>query len=128
MDFFAKYEFIHQNKNIMEKFTKETYERFIKMVENGQIIVVAHRLNKRSFTQEYKIIGANSEGRWDFTPMVAYLTDCKTNGGGVTNLACRGQYSDSLVYSAFCCALRETNSTSKMLFEDVARSYAFFQM
>jgi len=53
--------------------TKETKERFLQMLEANQIIVIQSNQPNRK-TYDYKIIGANSNGKWDFTPMAAELS------------------------------------------------------
>ena len=57
--------------------TKETKERFIKMLDKKQIIVIRATLINRKYPH-FKIIGADEYGRWDFTPCISYITDCKT--------------------------------------------------
>lgn len=109
------------------QFTKETYERFAKMVEARQIIVVGHRINKKSFTHDFKIIGATSDGRWDFTPMVAWLVG-KTYGQGIKDTTVRGQNVDAILFDAFCHALRLAGIESPLTFEDVRFNFTYFQM
>lgn len=51
-------------------FSEETKERFIKMLKDRQIIAIrCNQGRKKSFA--YKFIGANNDGKWDFTPLVA---------------------------------------------------------
>jgi len=57
--------------------TKETKERFVKMLDKGQIIVIRASVVNRKYPH-FKIIGADESGRWDFTPLVSYVTDCQT--------------------------------------------------
>jgi len=57
--------------------TNETKERFVKMLDKGQIIVICASVINRKYPH-FKIIGADESGRWDFTPCVSYITDCKT--------------------------------------------------
>ena len=60
--------------------TKETKERFVKMLEANQIICI--RANKKGRkTYDYKVIGATDNGKWDFTPMVANVSNYPNNGG-----------------------------------------------
>lgn len=55
------------------EFTKETKERFVKMLEDRQIIVIRCSIpNRKKFV--YKIIGANNDGKWDFTPLISDYT------------------------------------------------------
>lgn len=56
--------------------TKETKERFVKMLDERQIIVIHARYIHRRYPQ-YKVIGANSEGKWDFTPCIVELSNCE---------------------------------------------------
>lgn len=58
--------------------TKETKKRFVEMLLKKQVIVIRNKKEKSRY-YDYKFIGANSTGRWDFTPMVAELSDCKVN-------------------------------------------------
>jgi len=51
--------------------TKETKERFVRMLMNHEIIVIECKRNSNRRSYDYKFIGANSYGRWDFTPLVA---------------------------------------------------------
>ena len=57
--------------------TNETKERFVKMLDKGQIIVIRASVVSRKFPH-FKIIGADEFGRWDLTQCVSYITDCKT--------------------------------------------------
>ena len=111
----------------MEKFAKETYERFAKMLKKRQIIVVSKRLNKTSFTFEYKIIGSNGLGNWDFTPLVAYETECKTNDVAYA-LTCRGKYSDDLIYKTYVAATKKTGEIQTIDYDHVSSFYAYFRM
>lgn len=55
--------------------TTETKERFVKMLDENQIIIINARILDRKYPH-YKIIGANNSGKWDFTPCVAHVTNC----------------------------------------------------
>ena len=57
--------------------TNETKERFVKMLDKRQIIVIRASVINRKYPH-FKIIGADEFGRWDLTPCVSYITDCKT--------------------------------------------------
>lgn len=62
--------------------TKETKERFLQMLDAGQIICI--RANKKGrATYDYKVIGANDSGKWDFTPMAATVSNYPNNRGGM---------------------------------------------
>ena len=54
--------------------TKETKERFVKMLKNHEIIVINCKKNSRRLTRDFKFVGANSYGKWDFNPMIEHLT------------------------------------------------------
>lgn len=57
--------------------TKETKERFVKMLDKKQIIVICASIINRKYPH-FKIIGADESGRWDFTPCVSYVADRNT--------------------------------------------------
>ena len=57
--------------------TKETKERFVKMLDKRQIIVIRASVINRKYPH-FKIIGADESGRWDFTPCVSYVADRNT--------------------------------------------------
>lgn len=61
-------------------FEKITKERFVKMLDAGDIIVIECDKSANRKTYDYKFIGANSEGYWDFTPLCADLSDYPNNG------------------------------------------------
>ena len=52
--------------------TQDTKSRFVKMLMTGQVIVIESATRNKA--NDYKFIGASSNGRWDFTPMIAELT------------------------------------------------------
>ena len=54
--------------------TRETKERFVKMLNDRQILVIQNDKGRKYKTYNLKFIGANSDGKWDFTPMVAQLS------------------------------------------------------
>lgn len=56
---------------IIEKATKS---RFIKMLEAREIIVINCDKSARRKTYDFKFIGANSYGVWDFTPLCAEIS------------------------------------------------------
>ncbi len=59
--------------------TKETKERFVKMLEARQIIVIQFDKSRSRETYDYKFIGASSDGKWDFTPLCAELSGHPNN-------------------------------------------------
>lgn len=74
-----------------------TKERFIKMLEKRQIVVVYRDLSLRSFTREYKFIGMQNGLKWDFTYLIVAGTKCKTNGKIGGQMAARGCYVRTLL-------------------------------
>ena len=73
------------------RFEKETKERFIKMLDDRQVIVIQCNKCASRKTYDYKFIGANSEGKWDFTPLVAEFSGYPSNASvTVMYLAVRG--------------------------------------
>ena len=60
--------------------TLETKKRFVKMLKSKQIIVIECNKGNYRKTYAYKFIGANSGGRWDFTPLVAQYSHYRNNG------------------------------------------------
>ncbi len=59
--------------------TNETKERFIKMLEDRQIIVIQVDKRRSRKTYDYKFIGSNSDGKWDFTPLCAHFSGYPNN-------------------------------------------------
>lgn len=59
--------------------TKETKERFVKMLNARQIIVIQCNKSTNRKTYDLKFIGANSGGKWDFTPLVAETSGYPSN-------------------------------------------------
>lgn len=59
--------------------TKETKERFVKMLSARQIIVIQCNKGSKRKTYDFKFIGANSGGKWDFTPLVAETSGYPSN-------------------------------------------------
>ena len=57
--------------------TEETKRRFVRMLDKWQIIVIRASYVNRKYPN-FKIIGADEFGRWDFTPLASYVTGCKT--------------------------------------------------
>lgn len=75
--------------------TKETMERFVKMLKANEIVVVARRIK---VNYEMKVIGVHNGLKWDFTPMVAYVTSCRTNGADITHKAVRDISPESIIW------------------------------
>jgi hypothetical protein len=59
--------------------TEETKKRFVSMLVARQILVIECHRNPKDRHYEYKFIGANEKGKWDFTPMIEEVTDFKSN-------------------------------------------------
>lgn len=75
--------------------TKETMERFVEMLQAREIIVVGHRIKTN---YDFKFIGVHNGLKWDFTPMIAYVTSCRTNGSNnITSMTVRSYSADYLV-------------------------------
>lgn len=59
--------------------TRETKERFVKMLYDRQIIVIQCNKSTNRKTYDLKFIGANSGGKWDFTPLVVETSGYPSN-------------------------------------------------
>lgn len=59
--------------------TEETKKRFLKMLNDRQIIVIQCNKGSQHKTYNFKFIGANSKGKWDFTPMVVEMSRFPSN-------------------------------------------------
>ena len=59
--------------------TDETKQRFLRMLNERQIIVIQCDHGKSHKTYDFKFIGANSEGKWDFTPMMVEMSRYPSN-------------------------------------------------
>lgn len=71
--------------------TKETKERFVSMLKERQIIVIECDKSAKNKNYNYKFIGANEYGRWDFTPLVAEFSGYPNNRNKcVMRLSVRG--------------------------------------
>lgn len=63
---------------------------FVNRLTEHNIIVVSRQYRKPCASFEHKIIGMKDGLRWDFTPLLADLTGCNTNGNPFDVLAVRG--------------------------------------
>ena len=81
--------------------TKETKERFVKMLKAGQIIVIQCNKGNNRRTYDYKFIGANDSGKWDFTPLVAEYSNYPNNKG-CQYLTIRSLDGVSVICSTLC--------------------------
>ena len=81
--------------------TKETKERFVKMLKAGQIIVIQCNKSSNRKTYDYKFIGANNSGKWDFTPLAAEYSWYQNNKG-VQYLTIRALDGVSVICSILC--------------------------
>ena len=59
--------------------TRETKQRFLTMLDARQIIVIQCNKSTNRKTYDFKFIGANSGGKWDFTPLVAETSGYPSN-------------------------------------------------
>lgn len=59
--------------------TKETKDRFVRLLKERKIIVIQCNKYPRSKNYNFKFIGADGYGRWDFTPLVAEFSGYKSN-------------------------------------------------
>ena len=67
-------------------YEKGMKEQFVKMLNDKQIICFGAN-RKKPGIYEYKIIGADSYGRWDFTATIAEETSYKAVNGTLLPLA-----------------------------------------
>jgi hypothetical protein len=72
------------------EFSNELKNKFIDLVESRNIIVVSRQYGKDYTKFEHKVIGVQNGLSWDFTPMIASLTECRTNGKSIESVAVRG--------------------------------------
>lgn len=68
----------HTTPNSNDMITEETKLRFVRMLAQRHIIVIQHRPTRRSLS--FKFIGADNDGKWDFSKCVAETSGCKTYG------------------------------------------------
>ena len=59
--------------------TRETKERFVKMLSKREIIVIQCDKGTNRKNYNFKFIGANSGGKWDFTPLVVETSGYPSN-------------------------------------------------
>ena len=76
---------------------KETKERFVKMLNNREIIVIECDRNSNRRSYDYKFIGANSNGKWDFTPLVAECSGFPYSKKPIQWLSVRGHDAASMI-------------------------------
>lgn len=79
---------------------KTTKERFVKMLQNHEIVCIFRRLSQRSDTYEYKFIGMHEGLKWDFTWCIADATGCETNGKSGISIAVRSKSAQYLLETA----------------------------
>ena len=72
------------------EFTKEVKQEFINLLNEHNIVIVSNRYGKSMASVEHKVIGMRNGLRWDFTPLLQSLTDCKKNDHGFSNMTVRG--------------------------------------
>lgn len=61
--------------------TKKEKERFVDMLYKHQIIIIQCNKGSNRKTYDYKFIGADVRGRYDFTRLCAELSGYPNNGG-----------------------------------------------
>ena len=106
--------------------TRETKERFVKMLEAREIIVVGHRIKTN---YDFKFIGVHNGLKWDFTPTVAFCTGCRTNGAhDLPNLTVRSYSADYLVEQTLKDMPNDCVKVPKNLLENVSDYLAYFWM
>jgi len=81
--------------------TKETKERFVKMLKARQIIVIQCNKGSNRKTYDFKFIGANNSGKWDFTPLLAEYSNY-SNNKGCQYLSIRSLDGAAVICSALC--------------------------
>lgn len=108
--------------------TRETKERFVKMLSKKQIVVIWHRLSSRSDTRNYKFIGMQNGMKWDFTYTIIEATGCKTNEESGFCVAARDWSSDYLVKKTLKSFKEEGIKVPKNVFENVDDYLAHFGM
>ena len=74
-------------------YTKENKECFIDLFGKHEIVTISRQYGNTPASWEQKFIGVRNGMKWDFTPMVIHLSNCKTNASG---LAARGFYKEIL--------------------------------
>lgn len=57
-------------------YEKEMKERFVQMLKDRQILIVAGQQTAKNGDGDYKFIGANNDGKWDFTLLLGQLSGC----------------------------------------------------
>lgn len=60
--------------------TKETKERFVRMLYARQVVAIQCNKSSRNKTYNYKILGVSSDGKWDFTYTCADLSNYPVSG------------------------------------------------
>ena len=106
--------------------TRETKERFVKMLQAREIIVVGRRIKTN---YDFKFIGVHNGMKWDFTPTVAYCTCCKTNGASdYTHMTVRAFSANYLVEQTLKDMPNDMVYPPKELIEDVSDYLTYFWM
>lgn len=82
--------------------TKETKERFVRMLKARKIIVIQCKKSSNRKTFNYKFIGANNSGKWDFTPMIAEYSNYSNSKGGCQYLSIRSLDGAAVICSTLC--------------------------
>lgn len=105
---------------------KSTMERFVNMLQQHEIIVVGRRIKTN---YDFKFIGMHNGLKWDFTPMVAYVTSCRTNGSdSPTTMTVRSYSADALVSLTLDQMRNHGVYPPKELSENISDYLAYFWM
>lgn len=62
-------------------YEKEEKKQFVKMLGKKQIIIIECNKSNSRKTYDYKFIGADDNGRWDFTALMKKLSRYPSNKG-----------------------------------------------
>ena len=72
------------------EYTEEIKRAFIDRMREHNVVVVSRCYGNTFASYEHKVIGVWRGLRWDFTGLIAHVTECKTNGKDLQTLAVRG--------------------------------------
>lgn len=88
------------------EFAKETKRQFVTLFGRREIVTISNKYGTSRTSYEHKFIGVHEGLKWDFTPLVIYMSGCEANRSG---LAARG-LSEEILKNAFL-KLREEGFT-----------------
>lgn len=105
-------------------FTEETKQRFLQMLNDRQIIVIQCNKGSQYKTYNFKFIGANSEGKWDFTPMVVEMSRFPSNKStSIQHLSVRALDATNVI-----CNVIEKMKEEGILNSDYTFGYELYQI